>query len=52
MSKHHVFFSTLILLISFVSQATEKKFWETKADLQQNMLVSEKTAMDLLKKLQ
>jgi len=52
MSKHHVFFSTLILLISFVSQATEKEFWETKADLQQNMLVSEKTAMDLLKKLE
>ncbi len=49
---HHVFFSILVLLFSFVSHATEKEFWETKTDLQQNMLMSEKTTIDLLKKLE
>jgi len=49
---YHALFFILFSIVSFISHASEKVFWETKADLQKNMLVSEISALDLVKKLE
>ena len=51
MSRHHIFFILILFATSF-AQASEKEFWESLADLQVEMLVSEKSSKDLIKKLE
>lgn len=51
MRKYSIFPSILVLLLSFVVQASENEFWEVKAKLEQDMLVSEKAALDLINDL-
>ncbi len=51
MSRLHIFFILIIFTASF-AQASEKEFWESLADLQMEMLVSEKSSMDLIEKLE
>ncbi len=51
MSRHHIFFILILFTASF-AQASEKEFWESLADLQMEMLVSEKSSKDLIERLE
>jgi hypothetical protein len=52
MRIYSTFSAIFALLLSFMVQATEKEFWEVKAKLEQDMLVSEKAALDLINDLE
>jgi len=51
MSTHRIFFILFLFIASF-AQASEKEFWETLADLQMEMLISEKSSKNLIEKLE
>ncbi len=51
MSTHRIFLILFLFIASF-AQASEKEFWETLADLQMEMLVSEKSSKGLIEKLE